>query len=119
MKMNREDKFWGIVVLALIYAVLRIAGYWNVDAYASTMVDLDHTYPKTTLVTEVNGNHITVVDSEGRTWKFYDTEESWAIGDIASLTMFDRGTISVYDDMVIDAQYDGWLERLSHYDYSR
>lgn len=67
-------------------------------------------YPKSTIVTDIEGDKIIVVDFNGNYWSFTDIEETWAKGDICSLIMHDNNTSdTIYDDIIIKAQYSGYL----------
>lgn len=48
-------------------------------------------------------------DFNGNVWEFYGCE-GWAVGDIASLLMNDKGTESIEDDEIISARYNGTFE---------
>lgn len=68
-------------------------------------------YAKTTVVIEVNYEEDKVVcaDFMKRTWSFEGCED-WMVGDIASLLLHNNGTKdSCFDDVVLDAKYDGWI----------
>ena len=69
-------------------------------------------YAKTTVVIEVNyeDDVVVVADMMKREWSFSGTED-WIEGDIASLLMSNNGTTDTcYDDIVLDARYDGWID---------
>lgn len=63
------------------------------------------------IVTEVNRqeNKVVVTDSTGNKWEF-DGAEDWHMSDIAAMIMEDNGTEEIYDDEIIDIQYDGRVE---------
>ena len=69
-----------------------------------------HLYPKSTMVTDTEGDKITVVDFNGHYWTFTDTEETWLKGDICSLIMDDNNTEEIYDDIIVKAQYSGFVK---------
>ena len=48
-------------------------------------------------------------DFNGNIWEFYGCED-WAIGDIASLLMNDKGTENIEDDEIMSARYNGTFE---------
>ena len=78
---------------------------------ATAPVDQMGFYPMTTVVVELDARTDTVVcvDFNGNEWGFEGVED-WCIGDYATLTMCDNGTEIIYDDIICDAVYDGWLE---------
>lgn len=65
-------------------------------------------YPLTTVVYDMDRENdiVTVEDANGNLWEFEGCED-WEIGDICSLLMFDNGTVSIYDDKIIIAHYNG------------
>lgn len=48
-------------------------------------------------------------DFNGNVWELQDCSD-WAIDDIATLLMSDKGTRSIYDDEIIRARYQGTFE---------
>jgi hypothetical protein len=48
-------------------------------------------------------------DYNGNIWEFYGCED-WAIDDIASLLMNDKGTENIEDDEIMSARYNGTFE---------
>lgn len=68
-------------------------------------------YPRSGVVTGVVGDEITVTDFSGRTYTFTDANEDWLTGDICSMVMWKNFTQNtVYDDTVLQARYDGWVD---------
>lgn len=68
-------------------------------------------YSMTTVVVDFDErtDSVICVDFNGNEWAFEGIED-WCIGDYASLMMCDNGTDLIYDDIVCDAHYDGWLD---------
>ena len=68
-------------------------------------------YAQTTVVCELDTSKdtVTCIDFNGNKWSFEGVED-WELGDYASLTMCDNGTAIIYDDIICDARYSGWLE---------
>lgn len=71
----------------------------------------EHTYSKTTVVAEVNRttDTVTCIDFNGDKWCFKGCED-WEQGDIASLLMSDNKTKNIYDDIILNARYEGYFE---------
>lgn len=73
-------------------------------------------YPHMGEVVEVlpkaNGEYeVTFKDGVGRSWTWIDDSGDWFTGDFVAVIMDDNGTIeTVYDDLVVDARYVGYLE---------
>ena len=67
-------------------------------------------YPLTTIVVKVDDvSHIvTCKDFNGNLWEFENCED-WNENDIASLLMDSKGTENIYDDEIIKAEYNGWV----------
>ena len=68
-------------------------------------------YPKTTVVVELDGrtDTVTCVDFSGNEWSFVGVED-WCIGDYASFIICDNGTPEIYDDIICDMRYNGWVD---------
>lgn len=97
-----------ILVITMALAILISARF----GYSLGTTETKNLYAMTTVVTKVDGKIITCTDFNGISWEF-ETEyiEDWMVGDYASLVMSDNGTKeSIYDDVVISAEYDGWLD---------
>ena len=86
---------------------------------SNTPVQNVEIYAKTTVVVNVDYENdlVIVSDMMKREWAFYGTED-WIEGDIASLLMSDNGTPeNCYDDIIIDARYDGWIDNYENWFY--
>jgi len=67
-------------------------------------------YPLAALVTEVDGELITVTCQNGNEFQFdNDGREDWFVSDICSMIMSDNGTIEVYDDEIVNVRYSGYV----------
>ena len=66
-------------------------------------------YPLTTVVTETGTKEIVVTDFNGNDW-IYETDDEWEIGDYCSMIMSDNGTESIYDDIIVNVRYNGYLQ---------
>ena len=70
-------------------------------------------YPHMGVVTsakKVRKNYfrITFRDAEGRKWAWYDDNtDRYQRGDFVAVIMYDNGTKSVYDDIIVNARYVG------------
>lgn len=69
------------------------------------------TYALTTVVVSLDydADVVEVQDFNGNVWAF-DGCEDWQLMDVCSMVMDDQGTAIIYDDAIINCQYDGWLE---------
>ena len=65
-------------------------------------------YPTAATVTEIDrtADIVTVEDAAGQLWSFA-TADDWQIGDLAALLMWDSGTESIYDDVILSVRYAG------------
>lgn len=110
--MNKLNKAAAItnVIVVIIMALLAHACYLKGKRTGANEM-ISHVYPMSGIVTEVNHqeNYVIVTDNIGNEWKF-DGAEDWRMGDIAAMIMEDNGTEEIYDDEIIDVQYDGWVE---------
>ena len=68
-------------------------------------------YPLSTIVWKVNegNNKVTVMDFNGNLWQFNGIED-WEVGDVASLIMDSKNTDTIFDDEIVKAQYNGFIE---------
>ena len=98
------------VIIVIIMALLAHACYLK-GKHAGADEMMSHIYPMSGVVTEVNRqeDRVVVTDSTGNEWEF-DHSEDWHTGDIAAMIMKDNETEEIYDDKIIDVQYDGWVE---------
>lgn len=71
----------------------------------------DNLYALTTKVVALDYENDTVQceDFNGNIWEFYGCED-WAVGDVASMVMNDKGTEIIYDDEIESVRYNGWFE---------
>lgn len=53
-------------------------------------------------------NIVYIEDFNDNIWCFEGCED-WAIGDIAGMVMDTMGTESIYDDVIVNVTYNGWL----------
>lgn len=67
-------------------------------------------YSKTMAVVELDArvDAVTAVDFSGNEFAWFGIED-WLTGDTASVLLCDNGTPEIYDDIVIDATYSGWI----------
>ena len=88
--------------------VLIVCGY--LYKYLSTNNSKNY-YALTTVVVKLDNasDIVTCQDFNGNLWEFHGVED-WQRGDIASLLMHNNNTSDIYDDIIINAYYDGWLE---------
>lgn len=92
----------GISMLASLAAVK----YFSTENYIN-----QNLYAQTGIITEINrySDFVTVTVANGNQFGFYgsiDYEE----GDFCSMVMDTCGTEIVFDDVVVDTKYDGYLE---------
>lgn len=68
-------------------------------------------YALTTVVVNLDAENdvVTCKDFNGNLWEFEGCSD-WAIDDIATLLMNDKGTRNIYDDEMIRARYQGTFE---------
>lgn len=87
------------IILALILGIGFIA---------SVKMDKDTQYAKVAEVTEIDleSDTVTFTDLNGNDWIFEGVED-WMIGDTAGLIMDNNETVSIYDDIIISATYQG------------
>lgn len=108
-KMNKAAAVTNVVIV-IIMALLAHACYLE-GKHTGADEMMSHVYPMSGIVTEINRqeDRVIVTDSTGNKWEFNGAED-WHTGDIAAMIMEDNGTEEIYDDEIIDVQYDGWVE---------
>lgn len=92
------------VTIALMFAIMMLVmcvmvahGEEQYYALVGVVVELD-----------TRENIVYVEDYNGNIWCF-DGCEDWAIGDIAGMVMDTMGTENIYDDIMINVTYNGWI----------
>lgn len=76
------------------------------------IITVSNFHSRVAMVTEIDteNNLITVTCGNGNIFSFYTDIEDWCCGDLCSLIMYDKGTDIVYDDIIVSARYDGYVE---------
>lgn len=95
-----------IIIVICMLASLAVIKYFSTKRYINKNL-----YAQTGIITEINrhSDFVTVTVANGNKFSFYgamDYEE----GDFCSMVMDSCGTEYVYDDIVIDTKYDGYLQ---------
>ena len=74
---------------------------------SSSLLNPDHIYSNVAKVIELDRDNdiVTVIDGIGYTWQFSGCED-WMINDYVSFVMYDNGTESITDDIIIDLHYE-------------
>ena len=89
-----------IVTIAIIIACAFVVPAHAEQAYC--------VYPRTAWVFEldIENNTVVLIDGAGLLWELEELDD-WQAGDVVSLLMFDNGTESIYDDIILVAFYGG------------
>lgn len=71
------------------------------------LLNPDHIYSNVGKVIELDRDNdiVTIIDGIGYTWQFTECDD-WMIGDYVSCIMYDMGTESITDDIIIDLHYE-------------
>ena len=74
---------------------------------SGSLLNPDHIYSNVGKVIELDRDNdiVTVIDGIGYTWQFTECDD-WMIGDYVSCIMYDMGTESITDDVIIDYHYE-------------
>lgn len=93
--------------LLLMLSVLSIANGAANQTSAKPLLNPDHVYSNIGKVISLDRENdiVTCVDGIGYTWQF-DSCEDWQINDYVSFVMYDMGTESITDDIIIDYHYE-------------
>ena len=73
-------------------------------------------YAQAMAVVEVTDEWVICVDFDGNEWSFENSSKDWYVGDIASCVVSNNGTEEIFDDVILSASYDGWVEKNWGYD---
>lgn len=89
------------------------------DANNADMYNIDNLYALYTVVSDINYNDDIVycTDFNNNIWSFYGVED-WYINDICDMIMYDNNTSVIYDDIIIDCTYSGYIETVDNIDIS-
>ena len=102
-------KLMKFIALLGVTTTTAVASYFTVYTAKASTEHNQSFYPETAMVTQVNEDLITVICQNGNIFKFEDNAEEWIEGDICSMIMDNKGTVSVYDDKVVSARYSGYV----------
>ena len=86
-------------ILAVILVLLSLAGVASADLYPAVGIVYDLDYENDTVVFE---------DFCGFLWKLEGIED-WDIGDVGAMLMDDLDTESIFDDVILEVRYAGYL----------
>lgn len=70
---------------------------------------LANTYPRAMEITEIDrkADIAVCVDAVGMEWEFTEPEDL-EVGDVVICTMYDKGTVTIVDDEIIDVRWSGY-----------
>ena len=90
----------------LALSVLSITSNTAKQSY-SPLLNPDHVYSNIGKVIDLDRENdiVTCIDGVGYTWQFTECDD-WMIGDYVSCIMYDMGTESITDDVIIDYHYE-------------
>lgn len=96
-----KNKILSLVVIILVMIIVIMF-----------VVAINNFHSRVAMVTEINeiDGLITATCGNGNMFSFYSTNDDWHCGDLCGLIMFDSGTDIVYDDIVVKARYEGYVE---------
>lgn len=87
-----------MVVLVLMLWLSSVQGKAETYALTTVVVSLDY-----------DTDTVEVEDFNGNVWAF-DGCEDWQLMDVCALSMDDNNTATIYDDVILSARYNGWLD---------
>lgn len=68
-------------------------------------------YPNVGWVCKLDHEHdIFILEDFGGNLYVYEGIEDWFLDDIAAMLMDDNGTESIYDDVIVELRYAGYME---------
>ncbi len=99
-KYGRDTFVAGLVMLVLFILCVYALSPAHAETYALTTVVVSLDY---------DADVVECMDFNGNVWAF-DGVEDWSLFDVCSMTMDDMDTSIIYDDVIINCRYDGWLD---------
>lgn len=93
--------------LILALSVLSITSNTANQTSIKPLLNPDRIYGNVGKVIELDRENdiVTVIDGVGYTWQFTECDD-WQINDYVSFVMYDMGTESITDDVIIDYHYE-------------
>ena len=94
-----------VIAVALILVTLATIGC---TTFKTTK---ENFYALSTVVVKVDRENdiVTFKDFNGNMWEIEGCED-WEVNDIGALLMNDKGTETIYDDEIVQAHYNGWVD---------
>lgn len=107
--MKQFNPMSNVIKIALLCSVLYVILTIGFCALASSA--MAETYAQTTVVTSVDydADIVECVDFNGNVWAFKGCED-WQVMDVCAMMMDDNNTATIYDDVIVSARYNGWLD---------
>ena len=87
-----------ILFILVFFSILAVSA--RADIYAQTFVIVE---------TDTLHDVITMIDFVGNKWEWNGVED-WICGDLVSALMDDNNTEIIYDDIILNIRYSGWIE---------
>ncbi len=87
------------VVLVAVIALTFFTGFTYEDVYANCGIVVSVDYDE---------DIVTIEDFSGNLWQFFGCED-WEINDICAMVMNTNGTDIIFDDIIVNATYCGWV----------
>ena len=106
-----KNKIITTTLLATITIICILASLAAIKFFTTENYVNNNLYAQTGIITEINrkSDFVTVTVANGNKFSFYGASD-YQKGDFCSMVMDSCGTEYVYDDIVIDTKYDGYLE---------
>lgn len=104
-KCEKFEKVAMVTIGILVFGLLAMCAIVS-PAYADECV-----YPTCGIVVTVDyaKDIIIIEDFTGNQW-VWEGAEDWAKGDIVAMIVGDCDTFSIYDDVILDIRYCGWVD---------
>lgn len=108
---NLKNNIKLIIIIIVIFSPLAILIFATGQKNNQNLPKEGNLYALTTKVVMIDypTDVVWCEDYNGNIWEFYGCED-WAIDDIASLLMNDKGTELIYDDEIVGTRYNGSFE---------
>ena len=89
-----------IIIIIMIFVLCSISNF-----------TFGRTYAMSTIVVNVDYENdiVTLEDFNGFQWQFEGCED-WQVNNVCACVMNDNHTPSIFDDVIINTNYCGWIE---------
>lgn len=103
------------IMLAVIISALPLLVTFGVTKYSENRgekINIENLYADCGVIMDdpgIVGDTVTVTMQNGNMFAFENQDGDWNYGDLVSILFDNNGTEKVYDDIILDYKYAGWI----------